>query len=325
MAGEAANPAVQFVPVPAAAVGQRIDNFLLARLKGVPRSHIYRILRSGEVRVNKGRVQSDYRLREGDLVRIPPVRQAEPREPGLAPPALRRGLEAAILYEDERLLAIDKPAGLAVHGGSGLSFGLIEAMRQLRPGMELELVHRLDRDTSGCLLLAKRSSTLRDLHRLIRDQAVDKRYLALLTRPLPRAELTVDAPLRKNTLKSGERVVRVDRAEGKSARTRFRRLRAYPGPGGVLELVEARLMTGRTHQIRVHAAHLGAPIAGDEKYGDEPINQALRPLGLRRLFLHAADLSLQPAHLPGPLRLQAPLPPELQAVLARLEEMAKKE
>lgn len=325
MPGEAASPGVQLVAVPVAALGQRIDNFLLARLKGVPRSHVYRILRSGEVRVNKGRVRSDYRLQAGDLVRIPPVRLADPREPGLAPSALLRGLEAAVLYEDERLLAIDKPAGLAVHGGSGLSFGLIEAMRQLRPGMELELVHRLDRDTSGCLLLAKRSSTLRDLHRLIRDQAVDKRYLALLTQPLPRAELTVDAPLRKNTLRSGERVVRVDRAEGKPSRTRFRRLRAYPGPGGVLELVEARLVTGRTHQIRVHAAHLGAPIAGDEKYGDELINQALRPLGLRRLFLHAADLSLQPAHLPGPLRLRAPLSADLQVLLARLEEMAKKE
>ena len=325
MPGEAPSPSVQLVPVPAAAVGQRIDNFLLARLKGVPRSHVYRILRGGEVRVNKGRVRSDYRLQAGDLVRIPPVRLAEPREPGLAPSALLRGLEAAILYEDERLLAIDKPAALAVHGGSGLSFGLIEAMRQLRPGMELELVHRLDRDTSGCLLLAKRSSTLRDLHRLIRDQAVEKRYLALLTRPLPRAELTVDAPLLKNTLKSGERVVRVDPAAGKPSRTRFRRLRGYPGPQGGLELVEARLLTGRTHQIRVHAAHLGAPLAGDEKYGDEGVNQALRPLGLRRLFLHAADLSFQPAHLSRPLRLQAPLPPELQALLARLEEMAKKE
>ena len=325
MPGESPSLGVQLVPVPAAAVGQRIDNFLLARLKGVPRSHIYRILRSGEVRVNKGRVRSDYRLRDGDLVRLPPLRLAEPRAPGLAPSALLRGLEAAILYEDERLLAIDKPAGLAVHGGSGLSFGLIEAMRQLRPGMELELVHRLDRDTSGGLLLAKRSRTLRDRHRLIRDQAIDKRYLALLTRPLSRAELTVDAPLLKNTLKSGERVVRVDQAEGKPSRTRLRRLQGYSGPRGNLELVEARLVTGRTHQIRVHAAHLGAPLAGDEKYGDELINQALRPLGLRRLFLHAAELSLQPAHLPGPLRLQAPLPPELQAVLARLEEMARKE
>lgn len=243
---------------------------------------------------------------------------------------------ARVLHRDAMMLVIDKPPGMPVHKGpqnaqskrSGLSDQPLDSFfPALRFGLPRppELAHRLDRDTSGCLLLAKRSSTLRDLHRLIRDQAIDKRYLALLTRPLSRAELTVDAPLLKNTLKSGERVVRVDQAEGKPSRTRLRRLQGYSGPRGNLELVEARLVTGRTHQIRVHAAHLGAPLAGDEKYGDELINQALRPLGLRRLFLHAAELSLQPAHLPGPLRLQAPLPPELQAVLARLEEMARKE
>ncbi len=176
-----------------------------------------------------------------------------------------------------------------------------------------------DRDTSGCLLLTKRASTLRDLHRLIREKSVEKRYLALLTRPLPRPEMTVDAPLRKNTLLGGERVVRVDTAEGKPARTLFRRLRRY----GDLDLVEARLVTGRTHQIRVHAAHLGAPLAGDEKYGNEAANKALRPLGLKRLFLHAASLTLQPAHLDQPLRIQAPLPAELEALLARLEQNGK--
>ncbi|MCO5762168.1 MAG: RluA family pseudouridine synthase [Chromatiaceae bacterium] len=325
MAVEAPSPGVQLVTVTAAAEGQRLDNFLLARLKGVPRSHVYRILRTGEVRVNKGRVRADYRLRVGDLVRIPPVRLADPREPGQAPSVLLRDLGSAILYEDERLLAVAKPAGLAVHGGSGLSFGLIEAMRQLRPGLELELVHRLDRDTSGCLLLAKRASTLRDLHRLIRDQAVEKRYLALLTQALPRPELIVEAPLRKNTLKSGERVVRVDRVDGKPSHTRFRRLRRLPGPGGDLDLVEALLVTGRTHQIRVHAAHLGAPLAGDEKYGDEVANKALRPWGLRRLFLHAAVLKLHPSHLAEPLVIQAPLPADLQALLTRLEQRANKE
>jgi 23S rRNA pseudouridine955/2504/2580 synthase len=243
----------------------------------------------------------------------------EPRRAGQAPASRLRGLAGAILYEDERLLVVDKPAGLAVHGGSGLSFGLIEAMRQLRPGAALELVHRLDRDTSGCLLLTKRASTLRDLHRLIREKSVEKRYLALLTRPLPRPEMTVDAPLRKNILLGGERVVRVDTAEGKPARTLFRRLRRY----GDLDLVEARLVTGRTHQIRVHAAHLGAPLAGDEKYGNEAANKALRPLGLKRLFLHAASLTLQPAHLDQPLRIQAPLPAELEALLARLEQNGK--
>jgi 23S rRNA pseudouridine955/2504/2580 synthase len=319
MSVEAGNPEVALVPVDAELAGQRIDNFLLARIKGVPRSHVYRILRRGEVRVNKGRVKPDYRLQTGDLVRIPPVRMVEPRRAGQAPASRLRGLAGAILYEDERLLVVDKPAGLAVHGGSGLSFGLIEAMRQLRPGAALELVHRLDRDTSGCLLLTKRASTLRDLHRLIREKSVEKRYLALLTRPLPRPEMTVDAPLRKNILLGGERVVRVDTAEGKPARTLFRRMRRY----GDLDLVEARLVTGRTHQIRVHAAHLGAPLAGDEKYGNEAANKALRPLGLKRLFLHAASLTLQPAHLDQPLRIQAPLPAELEALLARLEQNGK--
>ena len=319
MTAEPPPQAVVLVGIDAELAGQRIDNFLLARARGVPRSHVYRILRRGEVRVNKGRVKPDYRLQPGDLVRIPPLRTVEPRPPGEAPQSRLRGLAGAILYEDERLLVLDKPAGLAVHGGSGLSFGLIEAMRQLRPGAELELVHRLDRDTSGCLLLAKRASTLRDLHRLMRENGVEKRYLALLVRPLPRPEMTLDAPLLKNTLKSGERVVRVDTAQGKPARTQFRRLRRL----GDLDLVEARLITGRTHQIRVHAAHLGAPVAGDEKYGDEAANKALRALGLRRLFLHAAFLELQPAHLDQPLRLQAPLPAELEALLGRLEAIKK--
>ncbi|MBP8283124.1 MAG: RluA family pseudouridine synthase [Chromatiaceae bacterium] len=319
MPDEAPHQAVVLVSIDAELAGQRIDNFLLAKAKGVPRSHVYRILRRGEVRVNKGRVKPDYRLQPGDLVRIPPLRTVEPRPPGQAPESRLRGLAGAILYEDERLLVLDKPAGLAVHGGSGLSFGLIEAMRQMRPGAELELVHRLDRDTSGCLLLAKRASTLRDLHRLMRENGVEKRYLALLVRPLPRPEMTLDAPLLKNTLKSGERVVRVDTAQGKPARTQFRRLRRL----GDLDLVEARLITGRTHQIRVHAAHLGAPVAGDEKYGDEAANKALRAQGLRRLFLHATSLSLQPAHLDQPLRLQAPLPTELEALLARLEGIKK--
>lgn len=310
---------VTLVRIDAELAGQRIDNFLLARSKGVPRSHVYRILRRGEVRVNKGRVRPDYRLQPDDLVRIPPLSKIETRPPGQVPELRLRGLAGAILYEDERLLALDKPAGLAVHGGSGLSFGLIEAMRQMRPGAELELVHRLDRDTSGCLLLAKRASTLRDLHRLIRENGVEKRYLALLVRPLPRPSLTVDAPLLKNTLKSGERVVRVDPTQGKPARTLFRRLQRL----GEFDLVEASLITGRTHQIRVHAASLGTPLAGDEKYGDETANKGLRLLGLRRLFLHAASLRLQPAHLDQPLHVQAPLPADLEGLLRRLEGIKK--
>ena len=310
---EANAKGVEHVPIGDQLDGQRIDNFLMAHVKGVPRSHIYRVLRRGEVRVNKGRVKPSYRLRAGDLVRIPPLRVIEPRPAGQAPASQLRELASAVLFEDERLLAIDKPSGLAVHGGSGLSFGLIEAMRQLRPGMELELVHRLDRDTSGCLLLAKRRSALRELHQLIRENKVEKRYLALLVGQLPGREITADAPLRKNTLRSGERVVLVDSAEGKPARTRFRRLRSF----GDLTLVEARLITGRTHQIRVHAAHLGAPLAGDEKYGDAQVNRTLRATGLKRLFLHASVLRFQPQYRNTPLTIEAPLPAELEAVLQR--------
>jgi 23S rRNA pseudouridine955/2504/2580 synthase len=307
----------EYLRVDGELAGQRIDNFLLARVKGVPRSHLYRVLRRGEVRVNKGRVRPSYRLQEGDLVRIPPLRTGE--EPPQAQPS--RGelarLEQAILYEDERLIAIDKPAGLAVHGGSGLSHGVIEAMRRLRPDLtDLELVHRLDRETSGCLLLAKRRSALRSLHAALRASEVDKRYLALLVGRLPRREVAVDAPLRKNLLRGGERVVRVDPAEGKPARTVFRRLRQI----GDLTLVEAQLLTGRTHQIRVHAAHLGTPIAGDEKYGDAAANRTLRAEGLKRLFLHAAALTVPREG--KPLRIEAPLPAELAAVLASLDGTA---
>ncbi len=295
--------------------GQRIDNFLMARVKGVPRSHLYRVLRRGEVRVNKGRVKPSYRLQAGDLVRIPPVRRAEAAQPGRPPEAALRGLEEAVLYEDDRLLVIDKPAGLAVHGGSGLSFGLIETLRLERQDSRLELVHRLDRDTSGCLILSKRRSTLRDLHATLRDNAMDKRYLALLAGTLPLTETLVDAPLLKNTLRSGERVVRVDAVEGKPARTIFRRLRQF---GGVT-LVEVRLLTGRTHQIRVHAAHLAAPVAGDEKYGNDDANRRFRALGLKRLFLHAAALTFRVEYQDAPLRVEAPLPESLQSVIRALE------
>jgi 23S rRNA pseudouridine955/2504/2580 synthase len=312
----AASSPTEYVLVDGGLAGQRLDNFLLTRIKGVPRSHIYRVLRRGEVRVNKGRAKPAYRLQEGDLVRIPPLRQATPVEAGRPPRRLLERLEKAVIFEDERLIAVDKPAGLAVHGGSGLSFGLIEAMRVLRPRTDLELVHRLDRDTSGCLLLSKRRSALRELHRLIRASAVDKRYIALLAGRLPRRQMEVDAPLRKNTLKSGERVVVVDPAEGKPARTLFRTLRRL----GDLTLVEAELITGRTHQIRVHAVQLGAPVAGDDKYGDESVNRRLRGLGLKRLFLHASALTFALGHAEKPMRIEAPLPPDLEAVISALQK-----
>lgn len=310
--------------------GQRIDNFLLRHLKGVPRSHLYRVLRRGEVRVNKGRVKASHRLHEGDLVRIPPLRTGGPEAPVRVPASRLAPLAGAVLFEDERLLIIDKPAGLAVHGGSGLSYGLIESMRELRPGRELELVHRLDRDTSGCLIISKRRSALRELHELIREGGMDKRYLALLVGDLDRAKVTVDAPLKKNVLRGGERLVQVDAEEGKTARTVFRVLRRLTFGAGVVTLVEAELITGRTHQIRVHAAHLGMPLAGDPKYGDEAANRELKTLGLSRLFLHACALSFQlkgggggpPEETPVTYQVESPLPDDLEDILSALEPVA---
>jgi len=306
---------VELVQVDNAREGQRIDNFLMTCVKGVPRSHWYRVLRRGEVRVNKGRVKPSYRLRSGDQVRIPPLRYALPDAPASPARDRLRYLLSAVLYEDERLIMLNKPWGMAVHGGSGLGWGLIEAMRTLRPELpELELVHRLDCETSGCLLLSKRRSTLRELHHLIRAQAVTKRYLALLAGVPEERELEVTAPVRKNILRSGERVVRIDPRMGKPARTRFRSLRRL----GEVTLAEVEPLTGRTHQIRVHAAHLGVPVAGDEKYGDTEMNRCLRGIGLKRLFLHASGLVLQPSYRDRPLHIEAPLPPALEAVIDTL-------
>jgi 23S rRNA pseudouridine955/2504/2580 synthase len=307
---------VEIVTVPASLAGQRVDNFLITRLKGVPRSLIYKLMRRGEVRVNKGRVKPTQRLAEGDLVRLPPVRRGD-EETHPAPPAgMLRDLSDAVLYEDERLMVLNKPSGMAVHGGSGISNGVIEALRAGRPGSELELVHRLDRDTSGCLLISKRRSALRTLHAQMRDGKIDKRYRALLAGTLPRRVMQVDLPLRKNQLRGGERMVQVDPEQGKPARTLFRRAAAYAG----MTLVDVELHTGRTHQIRVHAASLGAPVAGDDKYGDEAANRSLRQLGLKRLFLHACALSFR-SHEDGPVvRIDAPLPPDLVALLERLKE-----
>lgn len=307
---------VRQVEVGDAAAGQRIDNFLLAQLRGVPKSLVYRILRRGEVRVNKGRVKPSYRVVAGDRVRLPPLRLGLEKVPARPSKALAAQLDQAVLYEDELVLVLNKPAGLAVHGGSGISLGVIETLRALRPGAELELVHRLDRDTSGCLLVSKRRSALRRLHAQLREGTVDKRYLVLLAGRLPRPVVEVTVPLRKNLLQGGERMVQVDLAEGKPARTVFRSRRCL----GALTLAEVQLDTGRTHQIRVHAAHLGAPVAGDDKYGDASVNARLRALGLKRLFLHAAALSFRPRDEEPPIRVEAPLPEALDNVLKTLEE-----
>ncbi len=295
--------------------GQRLDNFLLRVMKGVPRSHIYKILRSGEVRVNKGRARPHYHIAVGDVLRLPPVRVAAPSDPAVLPAHLRSQLEAAVLFEDSHLLVLNKPSGLAVHGGSGLSWGIIEALRQLRPdARELELVHRLDRDTSGCLLLSKKRSALRFLHEALRQGQMEKKYLALAAGDWKDKTRSVRLPLRKNTLQSGERMVRVDPTEGKPAHTRFSAQEQYPGA----ILLQADLDTGRTHQIRVHLQAIGHPVAGDEKYGDAAFNQRLRGLGLRRLFLHAARIGFQHPLDQRPMQIEAPLPAELEGVLQQL-------
>ncbi len=307
---------VRHITVTADQAGQRIDNFLAVHLKGVPRSHLYRLLRRGEVRVNKGRVGPEYRIGAGDVVRLPPLRQSEPTAPIRPSKNVLELIQERILFEDEGLLVLNKPHGLAVHGGSGLHFGAIEALRALRPEAPcLELVHRLDRDTSGLLMVAKRRSVLRHLHALLREGRLDKRYLTLVAGTWPSSTRTIDAPLLTNHLQSGERVVRVD-ATGKPSATRFTVLAAYSNPLSAT-LLEARPMTGRTHQIRVHARFAGHPVGGDEKYGDDEFDRAARTLGLNRLFLHAYRLTIETDG--QKLSLEAPLDEALQRVLSRLD------
>lgn len=305
---------VQFVTIDPDLEGQRIDNYLRTFLKGVPKSLIYRILRKGEVRVNKKRVKPEYKLQANDELRIPPVRVSEPTD--LPSTKLNKvsTLENHILYEDDWLIVLNKPSGTAVHGGSGLSFGVIEAMRALRPQQKfLELVHRLDRDTSGCLLIAKKRSALKHLHEQLRDKKVDKRYQALVSGEWPANRFKVKAPLLKNTLKSGERVVLVN-DEGKPSETRFRILESFDQA----TLIEASPITGRTHQIRVHCQHAGHSIAADNRYGDSDFDQRTHKLGLKRLFLHAYSLAFIHPNTDERVSFKAQLEPSLVAVLKRL-------
>jgi len=299
--------------VEAEAAGQRLDNYLTKRLKGVPKSHIYRILRSGEVRVNSRRIKPEYRVQAGDRLRLPPLRTAKP-----APvPRHLQGtrLEAAVIYEDEVLLVIDKPAGTAVHGGSGVSRGVIEQLRAERPDARyLELVHRLDRDTSGVLMLAKRRSALTELHRQLREGQVRKYYATLVKGKWRDDKRSVKLPLNKYVLASGERRVSVG-PDGMTAHTVFRLLRNWRS----FSLLEAELKTGRTHQIRVHLAHLEHPVAGDDKYGDFALNKQLARQGLKRMFLHALKAVIVHPATGTVLELEAPLPPELAAFLASLD------
>ena len=307
------------VTVPVDRAGQRLDNFLLGQLKGAPRSLVYKLVRSGQVRVNGGRAKAERKLDAGDEVRIPPVRLQMPDEDGKSPPpkGLLSALDAAIVFEDARLLAISKPSGMASHGGSGVSFGVIETLRALRPNESFELVHRLDRDTSGLMVIAKKRSALVELQALLREDhgaGIEKRYLALLAGRMPDGIMSVDAPLHVGLRQGGERHVQVNPA-GKPSLSHFRVLERRGGQS----YCEVRIETGRTHQIRVHAQHIGHPVAGDDKYGDAAANKRLREqVGLKRLFLHASTLDFALEGGKAPYSLSAPLAPELLDVLDRL-------
>ena len=308
--------AVRYVDIDPQDAGQRVDNYLIRISKGVPKTRLYRAIRKGEVRINKGRVRPSYRLQAGDCLRIPPL-TLDQRPPSSAAPAwMKRRLgEEAVVYENSRLIVLDKPSGMAVHGGTGESLGLIEALRLLRPEDEsLELVHRLDKGTSGCLLIAKKRSCLRELHALLRARQVRKQYLALVKGVWQGGAKRITEPLYKNILHSGERVVRVDHKLGKSAVSRFIPLQRYARASLVLVEIE----TGRTHQIRVHAAHIGHPVAGDDKYGDDQFNAELRTLGLRRLFLHSASIDCRDPQSGLGVAMGVPLSPELAALLLKL-------
>ncbi|HTX24949.1 MAG TPA: RluA family pseudouridine synthase [Steroidobacteraceae bacterium] len=304
---------VRHVEVSEERAGQRLDNFLIRLLGDIPRSRLYRLVRRGEVRVNGRRASPDQRLQWHDRIRVPPVGRDTTPAPARPPARLLEALAEAILHEDERLIVLDKPAGVAVHGGSGLSFGIIEGLRALRPKEELELVHRLDRDTSGCLLIARKASSLRTLHALLREGRFEKGYLALVKGHWNLGHKRITAPLRTDLRVSGERTVKVH-PTGKPAVSEFRPVQFF---GKIATLVEVDLHTGRTHQIRVHAAHAGHPIAGDEKYGDEAFNLRMRDLGLRRPFLHAHRVGF--AWPSGEeFNANAPLPADLRSVLERL-------
>ena len=316
-------PGVRYLDVAEEEAGLRLDRFLGQRLSGVPRTRIFRIIRKGEVRVNGHRAGPEARLVARDRIRVPPLRleaAGEPPRSARGPSAhLIETVQRAIIGEDARLLVLDKPAGIAVHGGSGIDFGIIEALRALRPGEPLELVHRLDRDTSGCLLVARTPAALRTAHALLREGRCEKRYLALLAGRWTLGRKRIEAPLRTDTRVGGERTVRVD-ATGKPSVSDFRLVQLFGGRGhGVVRasLLEVMLHTGRTHQIRVHAAYAGHPVAGDPKYGDPQFNAHMRTLGLERMFLHAHSMSFEWPQ-GGTFSASAPLPQELAAVLERL-------
>jgi 23S rRNA pseudouridine955/2504/2580 synthase len=303
--------AVSLRTVTADEAGQRIDNFLMRHFKTVPRSRVYRLLRKGEVRVNRKRIDAEYRIQEGDEVRLPPVRIDAEATPGRPSSSLLELIERAVIFQDRHLLVINKPAGVAVHGGSGMSFGVIEALRASRPRETLELVHRLDRDTSGCLAIARDRSTLTALHALIRNGGMHKTYLALVAGSWQLGTKRIDAPLATDNRQHGERHVRVAQA-GKDSVSVFKPVQFF---GPLATLMEVDIPTGRTHQIRVHASFAGHPLLGDDKYGDRERNGGLKAYGLKRTFLHAQSLAFEWPGSGVPFHVSAPLPEELTAVL----------
>ncbi len=310
---------VQFFEVSEDQAGQRLDNFLMARLKGAPKTLIYRVIRKGEVRVNKGRAKADRRVVAGDVIRVPPMRLSEPKVLHAPSAQLVATLENAILYDQDGLLIVNKPSGLAVHGGSGINLGLIESLRQL-PGNHgfLELVHRLDRETSGCVMVARKRSVLKFLQDGLRQRGViQKSYCALVRGAWPKHLRSVDVPLLRNEAVGGERYVR-PHSEGKPSLTEFTVLERYAEG----TLMEAKPVTGRTHQIRVHAKHVGHALVGDEKYGDDSFNQSMRAFGFKRLFLHARSLEV-PLPSGEVIRVEAPLPADLTKALQQLAPLAR--
>ena len=296
--------------------GRRIDNFLVSRLNRIPKSRIYQMLRRGEVRINGGRIRPEYRLQAGDEIRLPPVFEQKPAAPDAAPSHLVDMMKECVIFEDDRLAVINKPAGLSVHAGTGSYFGVIELLRELFPGEDnLHLIHRLDKGTSGCLLVAKNMGVLRLVNEALKSGKVRKEYDALLLGRLRQESITVDSPLQRYRNRHGEGKVRLD-DYGKTALSEFKTVKVFRDA----TRVKVRIGTGRTHQIRVHAASLGHPLAGDGKYGDREFNRKMRSLGLKRMFLHAGRISVPELRATGEYRFGAPLPADLEALLGRMTE-----
>ncbi len=309
---------VQHIRITRDEAGQRIDNFLMRRLKGVPKSHIYRILRKGEVRVNKKRIKPEYKLIADDEMRLPPVRYSEHRK-RCPPDTVLKRVESRIIYEDDRVMVLNKPSGLAVHAGSGVNYGVIDALRSLQPGKPLFLAHRLDRETSGCLLIARDRPAMLSLHKAIHDGEVDKYYTALLMGNWGRGKQIIDIPLQRNGIRDGRRLIQADE-KGKRAVSIFYPLREYAGGehATTATLMKIRLVTGRTHQIRIHAREIGHPLAGDRRYGNGSFNQEMQANGLQRIFLHAWSVDFPHPDDGRKTQIESPLDEDLQQVLNRL-------